>query len=113
MKGWAVAKTMGYLITWTTYGSWVQGDERGYVKDGRICQGDELLKAVNRRQLRGKMVELSARQRHQVQQAIADKAREKKRPVLALAVGKTNSRSPPLKRWGTRSVEACSWFAVA
>ena len=32
-----MAKTLGYMITWTTYGTWLQGDERGYVKDGNIC----------------------------------------------------------------------------
>ena len=33
--------TFGYMLTWTTYGSWLQGDERGYVRDGRILCGDK------------------------------------------------------------------------
>ena len=27
---------IGYMLTWTTYGSWLQGDKRGYVKNGEI-----------------------------------------------------------------------------
>jgi hypothetical protein len=29
-----MSKIIGYMVTWTTYGSWLPGDERGYVKDG-------------------------------------------------------------------------------
>ena len=25
---------IAYMLTWTTYGTWLQGDERGYGKDG-------------------------------------------------------------------------------
>jgi hypothetical protein len=34
------------MITFTTYGTWLQGDERGYVKNGRILPGDETLKSA-------------------------------------------------------------------
>jgi len=27
-------RLFGYMLTWTTYGTWVQGDRRGFVKDG-------------------------------------------------------------------------------
>jgi hypothetical protein len=33
-------KIAAYMVTWTTYGSWLPGDERGYVKDGQILAGD-------------------------------------------------------------------------
>jgi hypothetical protein len=29
-----MANTLGFMITWTTYGSWLQGEKKGYVKDG-------------------------------------------------------------------------------
>ena len=32
------------MVTWTTFGSWLQGDERGYVKNGQILKGDEKIK---------------------------------------------------------------------
>ena len=37
---------IAYMVTWTTYGSWLQGDKRGYVKDGQILGGNYNLKTV-------------------------------------------------------------------
>jgi len=28
-----MARMIGYMLTWTTYGTWLQRDKRGYVKD--------------------------------------------------------------------------------
>jgi len=33
-----MAKTLGYMITWTTYGTWLQGGEKGFVKNGVVRQ---------------------------------------------------------------------------
>jgi hypothetical protein len=30
-----MVKTLGYMITFTTHGTWLQGDERGFVKELR------------------------------------------------------------------------------
>jgi REP element-mobilizing transposase RayT len=30
-----IGKALGYFITWTTYGTWLSGDARGWVKKGR------------------------------------------------------------------------------
>ena len=38
-----MARLFGYHLTWTTYGSWLQGDNRGYVKNGKTLDGDESL----------------------------------------------------------------------
>jgi hypothetical protein len=29
-----MSKTVGYMVTWTTYGTWLQGEKKGFVKDG-------------------------------------------------------------------------------
>ena len=29
-----MARMIGYILTWTTYDTWLQGNKRGYVKDG-------------------------------------------------------------------------------
>jgi hypothetical protein len=42
-----VAKTLGYMITWTTYGTWLQGDERGYVKNAKIHPANKALMLAN------------------------------------------------------------------
>jgi len=31
-----MSEIIGYMLTWTTYGTWLQGDARGYVKNGKI-----------------------------------------------------------------------------
>jgi len=36
-------RTVGYMITWTTYGTWLQGDERGYVKNGKVLRENKRL----------------------------------------------------------------------
>ncbi len=38
-----MARLFGYHLIWTTYGTWLQGDKRGYVKNGRILDGNESL----------------------------------------------------------------------
>ena len=43
-----MAKTLGYLITWTTYGTWLQGDERGYAKKGKVYSGSAIPISTNR-----------------------------------------------------------------
>lgn len=41
---------IGYMVTWTTYGTWLQGDKRGYVKNGKILARNDKLKSANQRQ---------------------------------------------------------------
>jgi len=31
-----VKRIIGYMVTWTTYGTWLQGEKKGYVKNGKI-----------------------------------------------------------------------------
>jgi len=42
-----MAKTVGYMVTWTTYGTWLQGDRRGYVRDGQVLGEDKTLHDAN------------------------------------------------------------------
>ena len=43
-----MGKMLGYMITWTTYGTWLQGDKRGYVKDGKIYKKNPQLEQKNK-----------------------------------------------------------------
>jgi len=81
-----MAKTLAYMVTWTTYGTWLQGDKRGYVKDGRILKPDTNLEAANLRNLQKHPVSLTTIQREIVNQAIAGKAEQLGQNVLAIAV---------------------------
>ncbi len=71
-----MAKTLGYMITWTTYGTWLQGDKRGYVKDGGIYPANPLLAKVNEQSLVKDPVTLSNAHRAIVTQAISEKAKQ-------------------------------------
>jgi hypothetical protein len=48
-----MAKTVGYMITFTTYGTWLQGDKRGYVKDGKEFDSNKELLDANRKAMSG------------------------------------------------------------
>jgi len=78
--------TVGYMLTWTTYGSWLQGDERGYVKDGRILGGDRELATLCERFQKEETVKLRHDEKDIIRRAILDEAQRIGRTVEALAV---------------------------
>jgi hypothetical protein len=79
-------KMIGYMLTWTTYGSWLQGDKRGYVKDGQVLYGNRKLREENTRNLQGKTVRLTKSQCEIVRKAIQREASEMGQKIYALAV---------------------------
>jgi REP element-mobilizing transposase RayT len=81
-----MAKTLGYMITWTTYGTWLQGDERGYVKNGKILPTKQALEDSNRQNLLKEPVKLTKTHRQIVQNAILDKAKQLNQEIYALSV---------------------------
>ena len=81
-----MAGMIGYMITWTTYGSWLQGDERGYIKDGRILKGNMALETSNIANLKTTAVELGPQQRQIIRDAILNKAEALGQEIYALAV---------------------------
>jgi len=79
-------RLIGYMITWTTYGSWLQGDERRYVKNGKILPRNDKLKSVNQKQQKSQTVKLSIKQRQIIEQAILQEAQRINQKVRAIAV---------------------------
>jgi len=79
-------KTLGYMLTWTTYGTWLQGDKRGYVKNGRILHKNEKLMKTNKESQANDTVRLSPKQKNTVRAAIIKEAGVIGQRVLALAV---------------------------
>lgn len=77
---------IGYMVTWTTYGTWLQGDSRGYVKDGQVCPEDDGLRQANVRKLKAGPVEFARCHRQIVRDAILTEARTLGQQVYALAV---------------------------
>ena len=81
-----MAKTLGYMVTWTTYGSWLQGDNRKYVKDGEILPPNENLADANSKALTKDAVQLSFNQRRIAEEAIRQKAIQFGQRIYALSV---------------------------
>jgi REP element-mobilizing transposase RayT len=79
-------RTIGYMLTWTTYGSWLQGDERGYVKDGRILHGDKKLVELCEKFQKGHTVKLRRNEKDIVREAILNEAERIGYTIEALAV---------------------------
>ena len=81
-----MAKIIGYMITWTTYGSWLQGDKRGYVKDGKILLKNDALLKSNLKRLKNPPTRLETEHCAIVRRAILKKAKEIRQRIYAIAV---------------------------
>jgi REP element-mobilizing transposase RayT len=85
-----MAKTLGYMITFTTYGTWLQGDERGYVKDAITRPENEQLEQANRQLQVQDAVRLSKTQQKAVHEAILKEAALHDQHIFALTVKPTH-----------------------
>ena len=74
------------MLTWTTYGRWLQGDGRGYSRDGRVLGRDPGVRRANRDALKGDAVCLSTEERQIVEEAINSEARSLGQKIYAAAV---------------------------
>ena len=81
-----MARTVGYMITWTTYGTWLQGNTKGFVKDGEVRGDNIALKRSNIKNLAGKAVRLGRREKEIVREAIIEAAKRFKQKIPAIAV---------------------------
>jgi len=73
-------------VTWTTYGSWLPGDERRYVANGQILAPDSKILERNKKRLKSSAVKLSKEEIKLVQQVILSEAKKIAHEILALAV---------------------------
>jgi REP element-mobilizing transposase RayT len=81
-----MGNTLGYMVTWTTYGTWLQGDERGWVKKGKILEASKGLEQANKESLSGDGFKLKKGQREVVRTAIVQEAERIGEKVLAMSV---------------------------
>ena len=86
LYNYIMAKTLGYMITFTTYGTWLQGDERGFVKDGITYAANQSLADLNKQNLSKSPVKLSKKHRAIAAEAIYKKADLLNQKIVALAV---------------------------
>jgi REP element-mobilizing transposase RayT len=81
-----MANTLGYMLTWTTYGTWLQGDNRRYVKKGQTLPANKNLFKVNKELQANETVCLSPQQKKLVHNAIINEAEKIGQRIFAIAV---------------------------
>jgi REP element-mobilizing transposase RayT len=80
-----VKRIIGYMVTWTTYGTWLQGEKKGYVKNGKILAQNDKLKSANQRQQKYPTVKLNSEQKQIVQNSIIEEAQRINHKIFAIA----------------------------
>ena len=78
------------MLTWTTYGSWLPGDERGYVDDGVIKSSRPKLQTDNRGKQTYPTANLNLVEQEIVHKAIQEEAEELNQRILALSVNRNH-----------------------
>jgi hypothetical protein len=85
-----MGSVVGYMLTWTTYGTWLQGDARGYVKDGKTFKGNPALLRANKESQQYETVRLDGQQKDIVRDAILEESECMGQKILALSVWSTH-----------------------
>jgi len=81
-----MARMIGFMATWTTYGTWLQGDKKGYVKNGNILGANAELEKSNKELLKHDKIKIPKSLRKTVKNAILKEAEEIGQKVYAIAV---------------------------
>jgi REP element-mobilizing transposase RayT len=79
-------KLLGYMLTWTTYGCWLQGDHQGYVKDSKILPANPNLESANKTQLQSPQFKLNNIGKNIVRRAITEEAKILGQEIYAISV---------------------------
>ncbi len=74
------------MITWTTYGTWLQGRKQGFVKDEQIRGENIAIKRDCESKLESEPVRLGYRERNAVREAIEGASQRFGQKILAIAV---------------------------
>jgi len=83
-------KVLGYMLTWTTYGNWLQGDRRKYVKNGQILDPNPSLEKKNKENMKYPKVSLTITQREIIKKAIIEESAVLNQRIYAIAVGRNH-----------------------
>ena len=81
-----MARMIGFMATWTTYGSWLQGNKKGYVKNGITLKANPELEKSNIALLKHDEINIPKSLRAIVKNAILKEAEEIGQKVYAIAV---------------------------
>ena len=81
-----MAKMIGFMATWTTYRTWLQGDKRGYVKNGITLGTNAQLEKSNEQLLKHEKMIIPKNLRKTVENAILKEAERIGQKVYAIVV---------------------------
>ena len=81
-----MARMIAFMATWTTYGTWLQGNKRGYVKNGTILEANAELEEFNRKSLKHDKMKIPRSLRIIVKNSILKEAEEIGQKIYAIAV---------------------------
>jgi len=76
----------GYMVTWTTYGSWLPGDKRGYVKQGKTKPDNPKIMNASQSLQKSATITLDSGQKAIIRRAILQEAERIGHTIEALAV---------------------------
>ena len=74
------------MVTWTMYGTWLQGEEKGFAKDGTIRGGNVALRMDCRAKLKKPLAALGGKEKSIVKEAILEAAGRFRQNIRAIAV---------------------------
>jgi len=74
------------MVTFTTYGTWMRGDSRGWRKNGKVFTANPRLKRIDESQMKGEIVRLGKNEKTIVRKAICKKASSLGQKILAISV---------------------------
>jgi REP element-mobilizing transposase RayT len=81
-----MVRMIGFMATWTTYGTWLQGSKKGYVKNGITLKANPELEKSNEALLKHDKITIPKSLRIIITNAILKEAEEIDQKVFALAV---------------------------
>lgn len=81
-----MGEMLGYMLSWTMYGTWLQGNEKGFVKDGVVRGENPVLRRSNKQNLEGPIVRLSRKEKGIVREAIITAGEKYGQRILAVSV---------------------------
>jgi REP element-mobilizing transposase RayT len=81
-----MGRMIAFMATWTTYGTWLQGDRKGYVKNGTTLEANPELEEYSRKLLKHDKVKIPRSLRMAVKNSILKEAEEIGQKVYAIAV---------------------------
>ena len=81
-----MGKSCGYMVTWTTYGTWLQGDKKGSVRKGKVLRESKGLQQANERKRTGESVKLKKAECEVVREAILKEAERIGEEIAALSI---------------------------